>query len=80
MIYLYSMEGCPGCEAAKEHLTKNGIPFEERDAQALLAGKKIDQIDVDAMAELVMNGNSVPVFLNEKGLVIANLANLAATL
>ena len=45
MIVLYSTSWCPHCKAAKEYLTKNNIPFINRDveldaeAMALLTGK-----------------------------------------
>lgn len=54
-IVLYSVAWCPHCREAKEYLTKNDIPFINRDVE----------IDVKAMEDLTSKYNStgVPVIV-----------------
>lgn len=58
-IVLYSVAWCPHCREAKEYLTKNDIPFINRDVET----------DADAMEELTVKYNSsgVPVIIFGKG-------------
>ena len=58
-IVLYSTAWCPHCRAAKEYLTKNDIPFINRDVE----------IDAKAMEDLTIKYNStgVPVIVFGKG-------------
>lgn len=54
-IVLYSVSWCPHCRAAKEYLTKNNIPFLNRDVE----------LDSAAMEELtkVYQSTGVPVIV-----------------
>lgn len=54
-IVLYSVSWCPHCRAAKEYLTKNNIPFINRDVE----------LDSAAMEELtkVYQSTGVPVIV-----------------
>jgi glutaredoxin-like YruB-family protein len=54
-IVLYSVAWCPHCREAKEYLTKNDIPFSNRDVE----------IDTAAMEALTVKYNStgVPVII-----------------
>jgi glutaredoxin-like YruB-family protein len=54
-IVLFSVAWCPHCKEAKEYLTKNNIPFINRDVE----------IDEKAMEELTgkYNSNGVPVIV-----------------
>jgi glutaredoxin-like YruB-family protein len=58
-IVLFSVAWCPHCKEAKEYLTKNNIPFINRDVE----------IDAKAMEELTgkYNSNGVPVILIGSG-------------
>jgi glutaredoxin-like YruB-family protein len=58
-IVLYSVAWCPHCREAKEYLTKNDIPFINRDVE----------IDAKAMEDLTIKYNStgVPVIIFGKG-------------
>jgi glutaredoxin-like YruB-family protein len=58
-IVLYSVAWCPHCRAAKEYLTKNDIPFINRDVE----------VDAKAMEDLTIKYNStgVPVIVISKG-------------
>ena len=58
-IVLYSVAWCPHCRSAKEYLTKNNIPFINRDVE----------IDTKAMEELTIkyDSSSVPVIVFSKG-------------
>lgn len=63
-IVLYSVAWCPHCREAKEYLTKNDIPFINRDVE----------VDAKAMEDLTIKYNStgvpVIVFGNSKDEVI----------
>jgi glutaredoxin-like YruB-family protein len=54
-IVLYSVAWCPHCREAKEYLTRNNIPFINRDVE----------VDEKAMEELTgkYNSNGVPVIV-----------------
>jgi len=54
-IVLYSVSWCPHCKAAKEYLTRNNIPFLNRDVE----------VDDDAMDDLTKKYKSqgVPVIV-----------------
>ena len=54
-IVLYSVAWCPHCKEAKEYLTRNNIPFINRDVE----------VDAKAMEELTgkYNSNGVPVIV-----------------
>ena len=58
-IVLYSTSWCPHCRAAKEYLTKNDIPFINRDVE----------VDAKAMEDLTVKYKSagVPVIVFGKG-------------
>lgn len=58
-IVLYSVVWCPHCREAKEYLTKNDIPFINRDVE----------VDAKAMEDLTIKYNStgVPVIIFSKG-------------
>lgn len=58
-IVLYSVAWCPHCRETKEYLTKNDIPFINRDVE----------IDAQAMEDLTLKYNStgVPVIVFGKG-------------
>jgi glutaredoxin len=58
-IVLFSVAWCPHCRETKEYLTKNDIPFINRDVE----------IDVKAMEDLTIKYNStgVPVIIFGKG-------------
>ncbi|HEY5523277.1 MAG TPA: glutaredoxin domain-containing protein [Desulfuromonadaceae bacterium] len=58
-IVLYSVAWCPHCREAKGYLTKNDIPFINRDVE----------VDAKAMEELTIKYNStgVPVIVFGKG-------------
>jgi glutaredoxin 3 len=58
-IVLYSVSWCPHCRAAKEYLTKNDIPFINRDVE----------VDTKAMDDLTIkyNSNGVPVIIFGNG-------------
>lgn len=58
-ITLYSVAWCPHCREAKEYLTKNDIPFINRDVE----------VDSRAMEDLTLKYNStgVPVIVFGKG-------------
>lgn len=58
-IVLYSVAWCPHCREAKEYLTKNDIPFINRDVE----------IDAKAMEDLTVKYGStgVPVIIFGKG-------------
>jgi glutaredoxin-like YruB-family protein len=58
-IVLYSVAWCPHCRAAKEYLTKNDIPFINRDVE----------VDSKAMDDLTIKYNStgVPVIIFGNG-------------
>ncbi len=56
-IEIWTMSDCPRCEAAKEALRNAGLDYEERSLDALRKGKILD---VDAMAEAVMQGGLAP--------------------
>jgi len=58
-IVLYSVAWCPHCRETKEYLTKNNIPFINRDVE----------IDARAMDDLTIKYNStgVPVIVFSKG-------------
>lgn len=58
-IVLYSVAWCPHCRDAKEYLTKNNIPFINRDVE----------VDARAMEDLTIKYNStgVPVIIFGKG-------------
>lgn len=58
-IVLYSVAWCPHCSEAKEYLTKNNIPFINRDVE----------IDSGAMQDLTIKYSStgVPVIVFGKG-------------
>lgn len=58
-IVLYSVAWCPHCRAAKEYLTKNDIPFINRDVE----------IDAKAMEDLTIKYSSagVPVIVFGNG-------------
>ena len=55
---VYSAPSCPRCSAAKNHLEALGYAVEERDAEGLTRG---EFKDVEAMAELAVNGGALPV-------------------
>jgi glutaredoxin len=58
-IVLYSVAWCPHCRETKEYLTKNDIPFINRDVE----------VDTKAMEDLTVKYNStgVPVIIFGKG-------------
>ena len=58
-IVLYSVAWCPHCRETKEYLTKNDIPFINRDVE----------VDAKAMEDLTIKYNStgVPVIVFGKG-------------
>jgi glutaredoxin 3 len=58
-IVLYSVAWCPHCREAKEYLTKNNIPFINRDVE----------VDAEAMQDLTIKYSStgVPVIVFGKG-------------
>ena len=58
-IVLYSTAWCPHCRATKEYLTKNDIPFINRDVE----------VDAKAMEDLTIKykGTGVPVIVFGKG-------------
>lgn len=58
-IVLYSVAWCPHCREAKEYLTKNNIPFINRDVE----------MDTEAMQDLTIKYSStgVPVLVFGKG-------------
>jgi len=58
-IVLYSVAWCPHCRDTKEYLTRNNIPFINRDVE----------IDASAMQDLTIKYNStgVPVLVFGKG-------------
>ena len=58
-IVLFSVAWCPHCKDAKEYLTKNNIPFINRDVE----------VDEKAMEELTgkYNSNGVPVIVIGSG-------------
>lgn len=58
-IVLYSVVWCPHCRATKEYLTKNDIPFTNRDVE----------MDAKAMQDLTIKYSStgVPVIVFGKG-------------
>lgn len=58
-IVLYSVAWCPHCREAKEYLTKNDIPFINRDVE----------LDAKAMEDLTVtyNNTGVPVIVFGKG-------------
>jgi glutaredoxin len=58
-IVLFSVAWCPHCRETKEYLTKNDIPFINRDVE----------IDANAMEDLTVKYNStgVPVIIFGKG-------------
>lgn len=58
-IVLYSTSWCPHCREAKEYMTKNGIPFINRDVE----------VDDGAMEDLTVKYKSagVPVIVFGKG-------------
>jgi glutaredoxin len=49
-MVVYSLEYCPNCELLKEYLTRNHIPFDEK-----------DMATAESLTELRVNG----VFVNE---------------
>ena len=65
-IVLYSTSWCPHCRAAKEYLTKNDIPFINRDVE----------VDAKAMEDLTVKykstGVPVIVFGKDKDEIIMN--------
>ena len=62
MKYMYTSPDCPRCDSRKEDLKANKIPFTERDATRLTApAEDQDDIDIDALAQLSMQNNILPV-------------------
>ena len=49
-LVIYTLEYCPNCELVKDHLIRNGIPFEEK-----------NMATAESLTELRING----VFVNE---------------
>lgn len=64
MVYLYSMENCPKCEALKSKLNKEGIKFEERSSDRIK--KPEDAIDQEALVEASINNMEMPVIVYSK--------------
>ena len=62
MKYIYTTPGCPRCEKLKREYREQGIDFEERDVKQLTpGGNNWDNIDVDGHVQLLMQGNVLPV-------------------
>jgi len=64
MKYIYTANGCPACVDLKHAYDLQGVKYEERSAQRLKEGKRIDQVDVDAFVQLNMQNMELPVEVN----------------
>ena len=64
MKYIYTANGCPACIDLKHAYDLQGVKYEERSAQRLKEGKRIDQVDVDAFVQLNMQNMELPVEVN----------------
>ena len=64
MKYIYTANGCTKCTDLKHAYDLQGVKYEERSAQRLKEGKRIDQVDVDAFVQLNMQNMELPVEVN----------------
>jgi glutaredoxin len=62
--YIYTANGCPACIDLKHAYDLQGVKYEERSAQRLKEGKRIDQVDIDAFVQLNMQNMELPVEVN----------------
>lgn len=61
MIYIYSSDLCPKCEAAKNKYAAQNIPYEERSADRIKAPE--DEIDRDALIQASLQNMELPVIV-----------------
>jgi glutaredoxin len=71
MKYIYTRELCPACIKLKKKWNADGllkgIDYQERDAGRLsIPADDRDSIDEEALVQLVMNNNQLPVIVERK--------------
>ncbi|HEY4507845.1 MAG TPA: glutaredoxin domain-containing protein [Candidatus Paceibacterota bacterium] len=80
-ITLFTKEGCPWCDGAREYLKKTGLPFEEKEVLASpenmkemiekSSQTKAPTIEVDGQILADTDAEAIEKFLKEKELIPA---------
>jgi glutaredoxin 3 len=61
-VIIYTKPGCPYCDSAKEHYTKEGIPFKEIDVYDVPGAKeKAIELAGKSIVPVIVEGDEVKV-------------------